>query len=341
MPNPWVNIARGFTKGTQAYLEKTVGERKRREEEERQRSQRWADVRESRQYQREQTEESRRYQEGKEAKADIERKEEKEWAEIQRDLAEGMQQFAKIHEDDQNERKNRRDTAHKSLADFGTDKTILDLVNRIETDPSTENLDALYKRIAQLKAKKIADNDIINDWYDVNGVNVGKKYRKEVEGVVEAVNYNWERLISYLPTSEPGSDTYQRELDAILSPPPNGANYANIYEFEIALEKAERIKNRLNRQFYAKPTETAESIQKQVEIINKNVDYILNAAGGHGDPIKKEDFIHKVKIKDQIAIEWAMLVVDPIKSKMALQELRNLGIDLNEKDVKNLSKWIK
>jgi hypothetical protein len=36
-----------------------------------------------------------------------------------------------------------------------------------------------------------------------------------------------------------------------------------------------------------------------------------------------------------------MLVVDPIKSKMALQELRNLGIDLNEKDVKNLSKWIK
>jgi hypothetical protein len=251
-----------------------------------------------------------------------------------------MQQFAKIREDDQNERQGLREAGWRALPAGGTDKTLVDLVNKNNANPTPESYQAILIRTAQLSAKKTADDDII-DWFDSNDKHIGMVNKKEVESEVKAANETWEALYSYLPTSEPGSDTYQRELEAILSPPPHGANYANIHEFEIALEKAERIKNRLNKQYYAESTDTPKSIRNNVKAINDKVNYILNVAGGHGDPIKKEDFIHKVKIKDQIAIEWAMLVGDPIKSKMALQELRNLGIDLDEKDVKNLSKWVK
>lgn len=331
MPNPWVNIARGFTRGTQAYLEKTVGERRRREEEDRQRSQRWADVRESRQYQREQTEEDRKYRRSEKVEA-------RNWSK----LIDGIDKFDRILEKEQtrieNEQQGLREVGRRPLSDFGTDEKLVNLVKQNEANPSVETVREIDIRTAQLRAKKTVADDMV-DWFDANDKHIGMVHKKEVESEVKAANETWEMLYSYVPKSEPDSDSYQQELMAILSD--KGAGFANIHDFEIALEKAERIKNRLNKQYYAESTDTPKSIRNNVKAINDKVNYILNVAGGHGDPIKKEDFIHKVKIKDQIAIEWAMLVVDPIKSKMALQELRNLGIDLNEKDVKNLSKWIK
>jgi hypothetical protein len=333
MPNPWVNIARGFTRGTQAYLEKTVGERKRREEEERQRSQRWADVRESRQYQREQTEESRRYQEGKEAKADIERKEEKEWAEIQRDLAEGMQQFAKIREDDQNERQGLREAGWRALPAGGTDKTLVDLVNKNDANPTPESYKAILIRTAQLGTSKTADKNTIHWWNPDTGVYEGEMERGQVKLAVDTAQENYNNLLAWKPMSEdPDSDEYQNKMVNIQQ------EFGSVASYERALEDAERKVTRAYTQYYASPTQSKTSIESTINNRIKQIDYAFNIATGRGDVAKKDDFFKQIDLRNPDYIEWAMLLLDPIKSKLALQRLRNEGIDLDEKDLKNVNK---